>query len=71
MKVRKFYAPGPWGISAECVLACDYDALIAAAGKVTCHNCRALGFSPSNVGLRGRGCPDCADLRALLPGEQS
>ena len=43
-----------------------YDALQAAAGKVRCADCETLGFEPSDIGLRGKGCLSCRALRALL-----
>jgi hypothetical protein len=47
-----------------------YDALRAAAGKVTCRRCNGHGdlLQPDTVppGWRTDPCPDCADLRALL-----
>jgi hypothetical protein len=42
-------------------------ALRAAAGKVTCARCEQIGVDGS-LRLRGKGCPDCADLRRILEG---
>jgi hypothetical protein len=39
----------------------DYDALLAAARKVTCANC-----ANEHWGVPRGPCPDCADLRKLL-----
>jgi hypothetical protein len=43
-------------------LLAAYDALRAAAGKVTCETCRGTGIERTLV----TACPDCADLRRLL-----
>lgn len=44
-----------------------YDALRAAAGKVTCNRCRGMQmvYDPRCITERS-ACPDCADLRSLL-----
>ena len=43
----------------------DYDALLAAAEKVTCMTCEGTGI---HRGWPGRNfpCPDCSDLRLLM-----
>lgn len=43
-------------------LLAAYDALRAAAGKVTCETCRGTGIERTLV----TACPDCTDLRTLL-----
>ena len=49
---------------------CQRDALLAAAGKVTCRRCLGHGdlLQPDSVppGWRTDPCPDCSDLRRLM-----
>jgi len=54
-----------WPVADRRALLQAYDALRVAAGKVTCRQCEQRGVDGS-LRLRGKGCPDCSDLRALL-----
>lgn len=49
-------------------LLAAYDALLAAAKKVTCKRCDDSGVEPWSDfgGAAAEPCPDCADLRRLL-----
>jgi hypothetical protein len=46
------------------------DALRAAAGKVTCWRCLSSGIVRDTETNMGGPCPDCSELRALLPEEK-
>jgi hypothetical protein len=49
-------------------LRAEQDALLEAAGKVTCARCMGSGLKYPQIaqGYSADPCPDCADLRALL-----
>lgn len=53
---------GPW------IAATDYDDLLAAARKVTCHKCGDYEHYRTGVaeGEWNGECQDCADLRKIL-----
>jgi hypothetical protein len=56
-----------WPVADRRALLAYVDALRAAAGKVTRARCEQIGVDGS-LRLRGKGRPDCADLRRILEG---
>ena len=55
-----------WPVADRRALLKAYDELREAAGKVRCGDCETLGFEPYDIGLGGKGCLTCRDLRRLL-----